>query len=153
MATPVTYEKMADCSAKIGKYFIARDTTANWLAVDPVLCAGLEVYDITLKNIKIGDGVSKFSELPYLIVGALAGGGIEITSSGNRTKLTTNSNWEDPLDPSVLYGWRYKGVALSAVNEHDYYIGADSATNSQYKYEMVTINGTLQPIRIPLQIR
>ena len=41
-------------------------TTAEWLAYDPVLEAGEPAYDTVIKEIKIGDGVHKFSELKYV---------------------------------------------------------------------------------------
>lgn len=42
-----------------------RDSAANWLAIDPVLNAGTPGLDTTSKRLKIGDGVLKWSLLPY----------------------------------------------------------------------------------------
>ena len=42
-----------------------RDTTTNWVTKDPVLAPGEMGVDVTLSQFKIGDGVSKWSELPY----------------------------------------------------------------------------------------
>ena len=47
------------------KLQIRRDTTAHWLAADPVIHDGEPVLDTTLNLMKIGDGVKKFSELEY----------------------------------------------------------------------------------------
>ena len=41
-------------------------TTAEWLTVDPVLAAGEPGYDTIIKELKIGDGLHKWSELRYV---------------------------------------------------------------------------------------
>jgi hypothetical protein len=46
---------------------IRRDTASNWTSVDPVLGQGEPSLDITNNKIKVGDGVSVWSALPYLI--------------------------------------------------------------------------------------
>ena len=38
----------------------------EWLDVDPVLASSEIVYDKTTKSIKLGDGLHRFSELPYI---------------------------------------------------------------------------------------
>ena len=42
---------------------LRRDTTANWVAADPVLAEGEQGLDTTTGFLYIGDGVKKFSEL------------------------------------------------------------------------------------------
>lgn len=41
------------------------DTYENWINNNPVLYSGEIVYDSTNKKIKVGDGVSQWSSLPY----------------------------------------------------------------------------------------
>ena len=45
---------------------IKRATTEEWLTNDPVLELGEIVYDTDLGEIKVGDGVHRFSELRYI---------------------------------------------------------------------------------------
>ena len=47
------------------KIQIRRDTTTNWASTNPVLSQGELGMDITLHNIKIGDGVSNWSTLNF----------------------------------------------------------------------------------------
>lgn len=44
---------------------LRRDTEANWLSVDPVLAAGEPAYETISKRLKVGDGVSRWSTIPY----------------------------------------------------------------------------------------
>ena len=55
---------------------VRRDTEANWISVDPVLRDGEVAYSKDVKNLKIGDGASHWSELNYLATGG-EGGGID----------------------------------------------------------------------------
>lgn len=47
------------------KIKIRRDTTANWIAKNPVLALGEIGADMTLHRIKVGDGVKTWTELPF----------------------------------------------------------------------------------------
>ncbi len=44
---------------------LRRDTAANWLSEDPVLAAGEPGFEIDTNKMKLGNGVSTWSELPY----------------------------------------------------------------------------------------
>lgn len=46
---------------------VRRDIEANWTSVDPVLRDGEVAYSKDVKRVKIGDGASTWSQLPYLI--------------------------------------------------------------------------------------
>lgn len=49
------------------KYIVVKcGTTAEWMLKDPVLKQGEIVCDTTINEMKIGDGVHKFSELKYI---------------------------------------------------------------------------------------
>lgn len=52
-----------------------RDTAANWLATDPVLADGEPGIERDTRRVKYGDGVAKWSALPYASA-AVAWGGI-----------------------------------------------------------------------------
>ena len=41
-------------------------TNTEWMNVDPVLALGELVLDLTVMGIKVGDGVSRFSQLKYI---------------------------------------------------------------------------------------
>jgi Major tropism determinant N-terminal domain len=49
---------------------VRRDTTANWLAVDPVLAQGEIGYDLSTNQIKVGNGTTKWSGLSYVTGGS-----------------------------------------------------------------------------------
>ena len=68
---------------------LRRDTAANWTAVNPILEDGEAGYETDYQRLKVGDGSSNWSELPYL------GGG----SLGNLVDVNTASK----TDGSVLY--------------------------------------------------
>jgi hypothetical protein len=46
---------------------IKRDTLTNWLYYDPILAQGELGLDLDSNNIKIGDGISKWTELSYVL--------------------------------------------------------------------------------------
>lgn len=51
------------------KMYQRRDTTENWLKYNPVLASGEFGYDISKKKYKIGDGVTKWSDLQFSYIG------------------------------------------------------------------------------------
>jgi hypothetical protein len=54
------------CPTKNIKFQLRRDTADNWNSFDPKLLPGEPGFDTTNQSLKIGDGVHKWSELPYL---------------------------------------------------------------------------------------
>lgn len=46
--------------------YLKRGTTEEWEELDPVLASGEIVYDETKGAIKVGDGVTRFSDLEYI---------------------------------------------------------------------------------------
>ena len=46
--------------------YLKRGTTQEWEDLDPVLKNGEIVYDETKQAIKVGDGISKFTDLNYI---------------------------------------------------------------------------------------
>jgi Major tropism determinant N-terminal domain len=49
---------------------LKRATTARWASLDPILASGEIGIDITLWQLKIGDGTTHWSSLPYYGIGA-----------------------------------------------------------------------------------
>lgn len=47
------------------RFQLRRDTAASWAAANPILLAGEAGYELDAKRLKIGDGVSTWSQLPY----------------------------------------------------------------------------------------
>lgn len=48
---------------------IRRDTAANWALANPVLALGEPGYDSTTNKLKIGDGATKWANLPFVLKG------------------------------------------------------------------------------------
>jgi hypothetical protein len=44
---------------------LRRDTAANWASVNPILDSGEAGYETDTNKMKIGDGISTWSALPY----------------------------------------------------------------------------------------
>ena len=47
------------------RIFMRRDSFDNWFNNNPILAIGQIGYDATIKKIKIGDGVTRWNNLPY----------------------------------------------------------------------------------------
>lgn len=65
-----------------------RDTSANWTSVNPIPAQGEPCYETDTHKFKIGDGVTKYTNLPYQ-GGGDSGGGATI----NDNTTTTTSVW------------------------------------------------------------
>jgi VCBS repeat-containing protein len=57
---------------------IRRDSAANWVTYNPILATGEAGYETTTNRLKIGNGTSTWSSLPYL-----AGGSATVLKFGN----------------------------------------------------------------------
>lgn len=51
---------------------IRHDTSANWVQANPVLMSGEFGYDVTTKQVKVGDGQTAWNTLPYTLTGPSA---------------------------------------------------------------------------------
>ena len=74
------------------KIQIRRDTTANWGVSDPILSQGELGLDTTLNKMKIGDGVSHWSELSFFIGNTGATGATGATGLQGPAGVTQLSN-------------------------------------------------------------
>lgn len=54
---------------------LRRDTAAQWQALDPILAQGEPGWDLTNKELRIGDGVTSWTNLPIVGTGGGGGGG------------------------------------------------------------------------------
>lgn len=50
-----------------GTISIKRGTTAQWAANDPILWKNEPGYDSDVGNFKVGDGIRKWSQLPWVV--------------------------------------------------------------------------------------
>jgi hypothetical protein len=58
---------------------LRRDTSENWEAKDPILADGEAGFDITTNQIKVGDGVSRWTELEYISANSSSSGSITVS--------------------------------------------------------------------------
>lgn len=71
------------------KILIRRDTTANWASSNPVLALGEIGADMELHRLKVGNGTSKWTELPFFdsdIVDALTSTRTDAGASANQAR-------------------------------------------------------------------
>lgn len=56
-----------------GSVLLRKDTKANWTSVNPVLEDGELVIEVdgTTRKLKCGDGVTKYTSLPYISAGGM----------------------------------------------------------------------------------
>lgn len=69
---------------------LRRDTAANWAVVNPVLRDGEAGFETDTRRLKVGDGISTWSLLPYV-------------SGGGTLGALTDVNTSEKVDGSVLY--------------------------------------------------
>lgn len=86
---------------------LRRDTEANWIAANPVLDLGEPGYVTDTEQLKIGDGVQDWNNLPYFF-GGFDGG--TITNALNITANGTNSS-----GALILSGIPYPGEAATGL--------------------------------------
>ena len=67
---------------------LRRDTSANWTAANPVLASGEAGFEIDSRQLKIGDGSSQWTTLPYVSGG---GGYLRQLFDVDATKRTDGS--------------------------------------------------------------
>ncbi len=81
------------------KILIRRDTASNWTAANPVLGPGEQGYETDTGKMKIGDGSSNWTALPYF-----AGGGGGSGQTGP-TGPTGPQGATGPQGPVSAYGF------------------------------------------------
>jgi Major tropism determinant N-terminal domain len=59
---------------------IRRDSAANWASVNPILASGEQGYVVNTRQIKVGDGSTRWNDLPYAVTGDLSMAGTTVSS-------------------------------------------------------------------------
>lgn len=113
---------------------LRRGTASEWLLADPVLLPGEQGYESTTNRIKIGDGVSRWSQLSYQssdtpeLADYLPLSGGDMTSQAEVSWTNTLSDTSGPggLSRLRLYddGTNVAGMGISASNYNFGTIGA-----------------------------
>lgn len=91
-----------------------RGTAAEWTAANPLLLAGEPGYETDSGSFKVGNGVTRWNSLPYLlgpnaITGSIASAGdATITSPQNGDLLRyDNGKWRNTSETDVLNGGNF----------------------------------------------
>lgn len=81
------------------KLLTRRDTAANWASVSPILEEGEFAYETDTKKMKIGNGTSRYNDLPYFQTGGM-----------------TSVEWDDILNKPTFSRVAESGSYLDLVN-------------------------------------
>jgi len=81
---------------------LRRGTTAQWAAKNPVLSNGEPGIDMNKNNFKIGDGLTRWSDLPFFIT-ETAGSSIPITTSESTELVAVINAHVNSLGPHQAY--------------------------------------------------
>jgi hypothetical protein len=100
---------MSSCQTTVRRIQIRRDTIEGWEAADPILAVGEMGFEITTGRIKVGDGASPWSDLPYTNEGPTGPTGYTGT-----TGPTGVTGWTGTTGPTGRTG--PTGVPGSATN-------------------------------------
>lgn len=84
------------------KIQLRRDTTANWESADPVLSEGEIGWDTTLKQGKVGDGVSLWSELEYTVA-TPGGGDVVVVSEDTQVDIGATGDFATLTEAFAFY--------------------------------------------------
>ena len=120
------HRTMSQCPTVAKRVQLRHDTAANWQAANPTLLSGEFAYETDTGRLKIGNGSSSWSALPYFTAGGTGPTGPLGTGPTGRTGPTgwtgptgvpgsaTNTGATGPTGPT---GWTGPtGVPGSAVN-------------------------------------
>lgn len=113
----------------MGTRLITRhDTAANWTSNNPILAAGEFAWEFDNKNLKIGDGINTWKNLPYFTG---TSSHFQFITSGSATLGNTNNNLQ--FNSLATYKF-YKIIVgienLSAPIPQDLYLNVSSNTPS-----------------------
>ena len=109
------------------KIQLRRDTAANWTSVNPTLSAGELGYETDTDKVKIGDGLTAWTSLTYLIdgtagaetdpiVGAVSGI-VKADGAGNISAASAGTDYQAPLTSGVDYqAPLVSGTSIKTIN-------------------------------------
>lgn len=126
------------------KMYQRRDTTENWLKYNPVLASGEFGYDINKKKYKIGDGITKWSDLQFSYIGEVTDENGEILKY---YKVATEEFVTEHITSSVVFS--ATKAAFPSIGDTDkLYIELESNMayiwdNDSLTYEPIGTNVTL----------
>lgn len=92
-----------------------RDTAANWTAANPVLLNGELGIETDTRRIKVGDGSSTWTALPYYLEGVLVRGQASRMTSGTITIATAGIYQSTGLS-ATFDGTTAYGTSLATTN-------------------------------------
>lgn len=112
------------------KIQLRRDTAANWTSVDPVLSQGEIGIETDTDKFKIGDGISKWSELDYAYQAVITGAATTITDSNltvNRALISDGSGKVAVSSITSTELGHLEGAASNIQNQIDLKVTLDTA--------------------------
>ena len=115
---------------------IRRDTLANWMLNDPVLADGEPAFEKDTKKLKLGDGVSNYSQLEYTVNPKIIDRYISVVVAGKDYNLTNTVDYigaiEIPFDATIieLRAKTYTGTCVVTFNKAGLVVGTVNATSS-----------------------
>ena len=89
---------------------IRRDTSANWTSANPTLAAGQPGYETNTGRIKIGDGTTAWTSLPYRFESA---GGVSDGDKGDITISSSGTVWT--IDAGAVTLSKMANLATSTI--------------------------------------
>ena len=121
------------CPTKNIKFQLRRDTAANWTSTNPVLLQGEPGYDTTHNCLKIGNGGSRWTDLPYLSNCGGGGGGGYTGPTGPPSTVIGPTGYTGYTGPSFTFTGPTGAVALfngvgGITGSTAFYATASSAT-------------------------
>lgn len=102
------------CATTPIKFQLRRDTAANWLATNPVLKAGEPGVETDTGQMKVGDGIRSWSQLPYVGTGGSSTTGpTGSTGSTGPTGPTGagSTGPTGPIAPALIFDGGYPSIS------------------------------------------
>jgi len=96
---------------------IRRDTAANWLSADPTLAQGELGIELDTLKFKVGDGLTLWSELGYIID---TGDYLVVTSSDGAALLPVGGDAERPSPSAGMLRFNLDSLSFEGFNGSDW---------------------------------
>ena len=89
----------AQCLTSPIKFQLRRDTSTNWSSINPVLYAGEPGVETNTCQIKVGDGIHTWNQLPYVGSGGTTG---PTGASGSGTTIASSYGYSQTMAISFV---------------------------------------------------
>lgn len=115
---------------------VRRDTLANWTSINPVLADGELAFEKDTKKLKVGDGVSSYTQLSYTVNPKIVDRYISVVVAGKDYALTNTDDYigaiEIPFDATIieLRAKTYIGTCNVTFKKAGTVVGVVNATSS-----------------------